>query len=75
LPRNFGAQQAGGGRFGQQGGFQAGASAGGFAGAGAGAGAMGGMGGFDPNAMAMMYQNMMKSSGMGMFAFASFGKG
>ena len=37
---------------------------GGYGGA---AGAMGGGmgGGFDPNAMAMMYQNMMKSSGMG----------
>ena len=28
-------------------------------------GAMGGMGGFDPNAMAMMYKNMMQTSNMG----------
>nr|XP_031858670.1 uncharacterized protein CI109_005905 [Kwoniella shandongensis]KAA5525742.1 hypothetical protein CI109_005905 [Kwoniella shandongensis] len=73
-PGKFGQQiggMAGGGgaRFGGQAttGFNPalGGGMGGFAGGAGGVGVASGAGGFDPNAMAMMYQNMMKGPGMG----------
>jgi RNA-binding protein Musashi len=62
LVKNFNAPQGGGGQGGRFNNQQGGNMGGGMMGMGMGGGAAGG-GGFDPNAMAMMYQNMMKGSG------------
>lgn len=62
LPKNFNQQQQGGQRFGQQPMMGAGGFSNPMGGFGGGMQSTGG--GFDPNAMAMMYQNMMKG-GMG----------